>query len=153
MNEDMRSGTIIKALISSCNAFPEIILDVISSSLVLWPVSIYSAKDKNWRIPKSEPVFRVGDINSLGQLSNDDEVSIKGHLMAKAMILPIPDMASLSFLSAITTDGDVNIFASKYLGVMLRTLWDEEIKWIFIVDFLFYTIFCVCWTALVVTVI
>jgi hypothetical protein len=81
MNEDMRSGTIIKALISSCNAFPEIILDVISSSLVLWPVSIYSAKDKNWRIPKSEPVFRVGDINSLGQLSNDDEVSIKGHLM------------------------------------------------------------------------
>jgi hypothetical protein len=69
------------------------------------------------------------------------------------MILPIPDMASLSFLSAITTDCDVNIFASKYLGVMLRTLWDEEIKWIFIVDFLFYTIFCVCWTALVVTVI
>lgn len=69
------------------------------------------------------------------------------------MILPIPDMASLSFLSAITTDGHVNIFASKYLGVMLRTLWDEEIKWIFIVDFLFYTIFCLCWTALVVTVI
>lgn len=69
------------------------------------------------------------------------------------MILPIPDMASLSFLSAITADCDVNIFASKYLGVMLRTLWDEEIKWIFIVDFLFYTIFCVCWTALVVTVI
>jgi hypothetical protein len=68
------------------------------------------------------------------------------------MILPIPDMASLSFLSAITTDCDVNIFACKYLGVMLRTLWDEEIKWIFIVDFLFYTIFCVCWTALVVAV-
>jgi hypothetical protein len=59
-------------------------------------------------------------------------------------------MSSLSFLSALT-DCDVKVFASKYVGAILQKLWEEEIKWIFIVDFCFYAIFCFFWAALVTT--
>lgn len=68
------------------------------------------------------------------------------------MVLPVPDMSSLSFLSALTTDCDVNVFASKYLGIILDKLWEQEIKSIFIVDFFFYMVFCIWWAALVTTV-
>lgn len=56
MNEDMRNGTISKALIASCDVSPEMVLDVVLS-MVLWPASVYSTKDGNWRVPTSEPVF------------------------------------------------------------------------------------------------
>lgn len=65
------------------------------------------------------------------------------------MVLPTPGMSTLSFLSAITTDCDHTIFTCEELGVILNELWEQEIKWMFIVDFLLYVMFCVCWTVLV----
>lgn len=68
------------------------------------------------------------------------------------MMLPLPDMSSLPFLAALTTDCGFKVFASDNLGVILDKLWDDEIKWIFIADFLIFVVFCICWTLLVTTV-
>jgi len=67
-------------------------------------------------------------------------------------MLPIPDMSTLPFLSALTTDCDFKVFASDQLGAMLNELWEQDIKWLFIADFLIYVVFCICWTMLVTTV-
>lgn len=68
------------------------------------------------------------------------------------MIFPIPNLSSLSFLSALTLDCELEIFATDELGVIVNELWEEEIKWIFIVDFLIYVVFFVCWGVLVTSV-
>lgn len=78
MNEDMRNGTVTKALIASCGMYPEVVLDVVPS-LVLWPASTYSSMDGAFRVPRS--VYFVGYPNDLGQVSNDSVLKLKGHLM------------------------------------------------------------------------
>ena len=65
------------------------------------------------------------------------------------MIFPIPNLSSLSFLSALTLDCELEIFATDQLGVIVDELWEEEIKWIFIVDFLIYVVFFISWGVLV----
>jgi hypothetical protein len=84
MNEDMRNGTVTKALIASCDIFPEAVLDVVHS-LILWPSSVYGTKDRAWRVPKSEPVFRVGHPHDFDLVSYDDEVKSNGHLMVSRL--------------------------------------------------------------------
>jgi hypothetical protein len=68
------------------------------------------------------------------------------------MMLPIPNLSSLTFLSALTVDCDREVFAVDELGAILHELWEEEIKWIFIVDFLIYVVFFICWGILVTSV-
>jgi hypothetical protein len=68
------------------------------------------------------------------------------------MMLPIPNLSSLSFLAALTVDCDSEVFAVDELGPILDKLWEEEIKWIFIVDFFIYVSFFICWGMLVTSV-
>jgi hypothetical protein len=68
------------------------------------------------------------------------------------MMLPIPNLSSLSFISALTVDCDLKVFQVEELGAILNELWEEEIKWIFIVDFLIYVVFFICWGIFVTSV-
>lgn len=71
---------------------------------------------------------------------------------ARPMVLPMPNLGTLAFLTALTEECDLEVFSKHELGIMLDDLWEKEIKGLFFFDLLFYVVFCICWSLLVTKV-
>jgi len=116
--------------------------------LVLWPVPGDLAKEREWRIPGGKPIYRVGSSLGCDDVFDQDAYYQKGAL-ARPMVLPISDISSLSFLTALATDCDPEVFATEELATILDELWDSEIKYWFVLDFGLYCVFFLFWGLLV----
>lgn len=66
-------------------------LEVVNA-LVMWPVSVYSTKGTVLRVSKGKAVYKVGNIQSLEQMSMAPRRKVKGGAMVSAGNGPSPSV-------------------------------------------------------------
>ena len=60
-------------------------------------------------------------------------------------VLPLPGLGSLAFISVLIREMPPNVFDNDAMGLVLRVLWNSEVKLFFLWDFSAFVVYYICW--------
>lgn len=136
MNDDVRSGYITNLLTLSSNEYPDVCLDIVQQ-MVLWPVPTLELLE-TWKVKGGEPIYEVGSSPTSQQIF--DGASQPFGALSRPMVLPLPGICSLPFLSAVVSKVPVEVFNHDILGLVLDELWFNGTHTMFLLDFMCFII-------------
>ena len=134
MSDDLRSGYLTRLLTLSSNEYPEVCMDIVHQ-MVLWPVPTLELLE-TWKIQGGEPLYQVGSSPTSQEIFDGSIQPFEYGALSRPMVLPLPGVCSLPFLSAVVSKVPVEVFNHDILGLILDELWFNGTRTIFLVDFL-----------------
>ena len=138
MNDDVRSGYLTKLLTLSSNEYPDVCLDIVQQ-MVLWPVPTLELLE-TWKVKGGEPIYEVGSSPTSQQIFDGASQLSNFGALCRPMVLPLPGMCSLPFLSAVVSKVPVEVFNHDILGLVLDELWFNGTRTMFLLDFMCFII-------------
>ena len=120
MNDDFRSGFLTKLLALACERYPDVAKDIIHS-MVLWNCPTLELLD-TWKVKGGEPVYNICPSPAAEGVFDESLQLVEYGALSRPMVLPL-SLCSLPFLSAITSNGPVEVFNQEELGLILDEIW------------------------------
>ena len=87
-------------------------------------------------------------ISKVTSLARKEDLYITGDPILTPAVLPLPGLGEMDFLSALLSFSRADIWDNEAMALVLRVMWKEHIRKLFIVDFILYLALCVCWVGL-----
>eukprot|EP00977_Amphora_coffeiformis_P009223 scaffold2102_cov161-Amphora_coffeaeformis.AAC.7 len=87
-------------------------------------------------------------ITKLTSLARKEELYMPGDPYLTPAVLPLPGPGEMDFLSALLSFSRADIWDNEAMALVLRVLWKEHIRKLFVIDFILYLALCVCWVGL-----
>ena len=134
MNDDLRSGYLTRLLTLSSSEYPEVCMDIVHQ-MVLWPVPTLELLE-TWKIQGGEPIYEVGYSPTSQEIFDGSIQPFEYGALSRPMVLPLPGVCSLPFLSAVVSKVPVEVFNHDVLGLILDELWFNGTRTIFLIDFM-----------------
>jgi hypothetical protein len=107
--------------------------------MVLWPVPTLELLE-TWKVKGGEPIYEVGSSPTSQQIFDGASQPFEYGALSRPMVLPLPGICSLPFLSAVVSKVPVEVFNHDILGLVLDELWFNGTRTMFLLDFMCFII-------------
>ena len=87
-------------------------------------------------------------ITKFTSLARKEDLHMTCDPLLTPAVLPLPGLGEMDFLSALLSFPRADIWDNEAMALVLRVMWKEHIRKLFIIDFILYLVLCVCWVGL-----